>query len=108
MSETPMRFSSQRRVRGPWRAYMDGIAKHRGDLHRYCRRLTGNLWDGEDLMQDTLVRVFGLLGRSDMKLENPRAYLIRTATNIWIDRMRRQAREQAIIALEFPETSVPA
>jgi RNA polymerase sigma-70 factor (ECF subfamily) len=57
-------------------------------------------------MQDTLVRVFGFLGRNDVKLENPRAYLIRTATNIWIDRMRRQAREQSILALEQPETSV--
>lgn len=106
MSETSRRFAGQRRVRGPWRAYLDGIARYRGDLNRYCRRLTGNLWDGEDLMQDALVRVFGLLGRSDARVENPRAYLIRTATNIWIDRMRRQAREQAILALGIPETSV--
>lgn len=31
---------------------------HRGKLHRYCRRLTGNVWDGEDLMQDEEGRVY--------------------------------------------------
>jgi RNA polymerase sigma-70 factor (ECF subfamily) len=100
-------FASQAGVRGPWRGYLDGIAAHRGDLHRYCVRLTGNVWDGEDLMQDTLVRVFALLGKIDAKLENPRAYLIRTAANLWIDRMRRAAREQAALALEAPETLSP-
>jgi DNA-directed RNA polymerase specialized sigma24 family protein len=48
--------------------------------YRYCRRLTGNIWDGEDLLQDALMRVFSLLGKIDADL-NPRAYLIRTATN---------------------------
>jgi RNA polymerase sigma-70 factor, ECF subfamily len=97
------KFDNQRAVRRPWRRYLDSVAMHRGDLHRYCRRLTGNVWDGEDLMQDTLVRVFSLLGRNDARLEHPRAYLIRTATNLWIDRMRRVAREQAALAMESPE-----
>ena len=69
-------------------------------LHAYCRRLTGNVWDGEDLVQDTLVRVFSLLGKTDAKLENPKAYLIRAATNLWIHRVRRAAREQAAMMLE--------
>src|SRR6185295_7554802 len=66
-------------------------------------RLTGNVWDGEDLVQDTLVRVFSLLGKTDAGLENPRAYLVRTATNLWIDRVRRSAREQAALQLEAAE-----
>jgi RNA polymerase sigma-70 factor, ECF subfamily len=61
------------------------------------------VWDGEDLAQDTLVRVFSLLGKSDVKLENPKAYLIRTAANLWIDRVRRAAREQAAMVLERAE-----
>ena len=101
------RFANQAAVRGPWRNYLDSLAQYRPDLHRYCRRLTGNVWDGEDLMQDTLVRVFSMLGKIDANLENPRAYLIRTATNLWIDRVRRSAREQAILALETPEQSTP-
>ncbi len=93
-------FSVQRSLRGPWRRYVDRLAEHRPALHAYCRRLTGNVWDGEDLVQDTLVRVFSLLGRSDTPLDNPRAYLVRTAANLWIDRVRRSAREQAAMLLE--------
>jgi len=108
MTDTEKRFANQAAVRGPWRKYLDSLAQYRGDLHRYCRRLTGNVWDGEDLMQDTLVRVFSMLGKIDANLENPRAYMIRTATNLWIDRVRRSAREQAILALDLPEeTTAP-
>jgi RNA polymerase sigma-70 factor (ECF subfamily) len=98
-------FGVQRSVRRPWRRYIDRLAEHRPALHAYCRRLTGNVWDGEDLVQDTLVRVFSLLGKTDARLENPKAYLIRTATNLWIDRVRRRAREQAAIALEQGEAA---
>src|SRR5262245_15896250 len=107
MTGTTKRFANQGAVRGPWRGYLDSLAQHRENLHRYCRRLTGNVWDGEDLMQDTLVRVFSMLGKIDADLENPRAYLIRTATNLWIDRVRRSAREQAILALDATEPSTP-
>ena len=56
-----------------------------------------------NIVQDTLVRVFSLLGKTDTRLENPRAYLIRTAANLWIDRIRRSAREQAALLLEKAE-----
>src|SRR5262245_16264516 len=109
MKRSPSPFGMQRSVRGPWRRYVDGLAEHRPALHAYCRRLTGNVWDGEDLVQDTLVRVFSLLGKADTRLENPRAYLIRTAANLWIDRIRRSTREQAAMLLEYAEpVSTPA
>src|SRR5262249_45285489 len=101
-------FNNQSAIRGPWRAYLDSIAPYRRDLHGYCRRLTGNVWDGEDLMQDTRMRVFSLRGRTDAKLETPRAYLIRAATHIWIDRLRRSAREQAALTLEAPAAELPS
>src|SRR5215469_5468784 len=100
-------FAVQRAIRGPWRRYLDRLEEHRPALHAYCRQLTGNVWDGEDLVQDTLLRVFSLLGRTDARLENPRAYLIRTATNLWIDRVRRSAREQAALAMQQAEPSAP-
>src|SRR5215510_9783614 len=100
-------FEMQADVRRPWRRYLDSLNAIRPEVHRYCCRLTGNVWDGEDLMQDTLVRVFSMLGKIDANLENPRAYLIRTATNLWIDRVRRSAREQAILAMEMPEGATP-
>jgi len=52
------------------------------------------VWDAEDLVQDTLLKGFGAIGRGDLhgdesRVRNPRAYLVRIATNLWIDRMRR-------------------
>jgi RNA polymerase sigma-70 factor (ECF subfamily) len=95
MGQPESPFAVQPQVRTPWRRYLDDLAPLRPALHRYCCRLTGNLWDGEDLVQDTLVRVFSLLGKIDVDLEEPRAYLIRTATHLWIDRIRRRTRERA-------------
>jgi RNA polymerase sigma-70 factor (ECF subfamily) len=90
----------QKDVRCPWRAYLDSLVPLRPVLHRYCTRLCGNVWDGADLVQDALVRVFSLLGKIDGDLDNPRAYLIRTATHLWIDRERRRARERALLESE--------
>jgi hypothetical protein len=42
--------------------YIDFVAPLRSSLHKYCRRLTGNLWDAEDPIQDMLLRAFGTLG----------------------------------------------
>jgi RNA polymerase sigma-70 factor (ECF subfamily) len=78
-----------------WNRYVDVVAPHRPALHRYCVQLAGNLWDGEDLVQDTLVRVFAMLGKRWASIEKPAAYLARVATNLWIDRARRQGLEHA-------------
>lgn len=99
-------FSVRRAVGREWRRYVDSLVDCRPTLHAYCYRLTGNVWDGEDLVQDALVRVFCVLGRTDAPLEHPKAYLIRTATNLWIDRVRRSAREQAALALERAESAM--
>jgi RNA polymerase sigma-70 factor (ECF subfamily) len=88
-------FTMQAEVRGPWRRFIDAIAPLRPELLRYCRGLTGNVWDAEDLLQDALLRVFGALGKNDAPVTNPRAYLVRTATHIWFDRLRRLRLERA-------------
>jgi len=101
-------FSVQADVRGPWRRYLDALAPMRPALHRYCCKLTGNIWDGEDLMQDALLRVFGLLGKIDADLANPRAYFIRTATHLWIDEQRRSARHRSWAANQLDEGAADA
>jgi RNA polymerase sigma-70 factor (ECF subfamily) len=80
-------------LRAAWHRYIDLLAPLRPGLHGYCRRLTGNVWDAEDLVQDTLLRSFGTLGSIFNRIENPRAYLLRTATNLWIDTVRRRGHE---------------
>ncbi|HVH18583.1 MAG TPA: sigma-70 family RNA polymerase sigma factor [Myxococcota bacterium] len=80
-------------LRAAWHRYVDLTAPLRADLHRYCRRLTGNVWDAEDLVQETLLRGFSRLGQVHHEVRNPRAYLLRAATHGWIDSLRRRAVE---------------
>jgi RNA polymerase sigma-70 factor (ECF subfamily) len=87
-------------LRGAWQRYIDLLIPLRPGLHRYCRRLTGNLWDAEDLAQDTLLRAFATLGSMHQSIENPRAYLFRTATNGWIDTLRRRGSESDALAAQ--------
>lgn len=103
-------FAAQSQVRGPWRAYLDQLAPFRPELYRHCLSLTSNIWDAEDLAQDALMKVYSLLGKIDADLDNPKGYLIRTATNLWIDRVRRRAREVDMLALQaaLPSDTEPA
>jgi len=90
-------------LRAAWHRYVDLTAPLRPALHAYCRRLTGDLWDAEDLVQDALLRAFGTLGHVHHAIANPRAYLLRIATNLWIDTVRRRVAEAAAIAAQAAE-----
>jgi RNA polymerase sigma-70 factor (ECF subfamily) len=80
-------------LRSAWQRFVDELAPLRPALHAYCRRLTGNVWDAEDLVQEALLRAFGQWGVTEPVIRNPRAYLLRIATNVWIDTLRRRGRE---------------
>jgi RNA polymerase sigma-70 factor (ECF subfamily) len=92
------------RTQRGWARYVDLLAPFRPDLHRYCRRLTGNLWDAEDLVQETVLRGFATLGQVHQPIANPRGYLVRIATRLWIDALRRREVE----ARQAPELPAPA
>ena len=91
-------------TRAAWQRYLDLLTPFRPDLHRYCRKLTGNVWDAEDLAQDTLVRAFASLGYVHRHIDNPRGYLLRTASNLWIDAVRRRASDAAMRVGIQPDT----
>jgi RNA polymerase sigma factor (sigma-70 family) len=67
----------------------------RPELHRYCARLMGSVIDGEDVVQDTLVRAFVAL--QDLELQDPeqtpplRPWLFRIAHNRALDLLRGRA-----------------
>lgn len=65
------------------------VAPHRGPLWRYCCSLTGSIWDGEDLFQETLAKAFSALPQIWQPI-SPKAYLFRIATNAWTDDLRRR------------------
>jgi RNA polymerase sigma-70 factor (ECF subfamily) len=93
-------------VKGAWHRYLDAFEPLRPELYRYCRALTRSAWDAEDLVQDALSRGFVTLGGLFQEIHNPRAWLYRVASNLWIDRQRRPREEPAAPALPEP-TSVP-
>jgi RNA polymerase sigma-70 factor, ECF subfamily len=83
-------------VRSSWHRFLDVFEPMRPELYRYCRCLTRSAWDAEDLVQDTLVRGFVTLGTMFRELANPRAWLFRVASNMWIDRVRGARFELAV------------
>jgi RNA polymerase sigma-70 factor, ECF subfamily len=80
-------------LRASWHRFVDELVPLRPILHGYCRKLTGNVFDAEDLAQDTLLRAFAQWGVTEPPIRNPKAYLLRTATNVWIDALRRRDTE---------------
>jgi RNA polymerase sigma-70 factor, ECF subfamily len=85
------------------RQFLVQIAPLRPDLHRYCRRLTGDIWDAEDLLQETLARAFTAAAQSHQQIERPMAWLLRIASNTYIDWTRKPAPSPAPV----PDTAVP-
>lgn len=87
-------------VKASWHRFLDEFEAHRPELYRYCRHLTRDPWDAEDLAQDALARAFVTLGSLFKPMpSNPKVWLFRVASNLWIDRIRR-ARE---VTGEVPE-----
>jgi hypothetical protein len=92
MAHSSKTISKTRAMGRHWRSFVDRTDEHRSALHAHCMRLTGSVWDAEDLAQDTLLRLFGALARTEDDVPDPRTYLLRPATHLWIDRLRREAR----------------
>jgi RNA polymerase sigma-70 factor (ECF subfamily) len=66
----------------------------RPELHRYCARLMGSVIDGEDVVQDTLVRALAALQEiEEQRQEMPplRPWLFRIAHNRALDLLRGRA-----------------
>src|SRR5262245_11316924 len=90
-------------VKASWRRFLDTYEPLRPDLYRYCRHLTRSPWDAEDMAQETLARAFVALGAMTEPPHHPRAWLLRVASNLWLNRTR-QARElPTAFAAEAPE-----
>lgn len=65
------------------------VAECRPDLFKFCRKLTGNPWDAEDLVQDTLMTAYGRLADKHAGIQNIKSYLFKVASNQWISWCRR-------------------
>jgi RNA polymerase sigma-70 factor (ECF subfamily) len=70
------------------------LVELRPRLHRYCARMTGSVIDGEDVVQDTVVKALEASSRCDpvVRLD---AWLFRVAHNAALDHLRRHVRTES-------------
>lgn len=76
----------------------------RPELHAYCARMTGSIFEAEDVVQDTLMAAYYELS---MLRELPalRPWLFRIAYHRTIDQLRRRQRRAADVALDTVDAS---
>jgi RNA polymerase sigma-70 factor, ECF subfamily len=71
----------------------------RPKLHRYCARMVGSVIDGEDVLQDALIKAVEAFA-STGPVQNPQAWLFRIAHNTALDFLRRRNRQGALQSME--------
>ena len=64
-------------------------------LHRYCARMVGSVIDGEDVLQDTLIKAVEAFASAG-PIGNPEGWLFRIAHNTALDFLRRRNRQEAL------------
>ena len=75
---------------------IDGLlAEMRPQLHRYCARMVGSVIDGEDVLQDALIKAMESFSPQG-QIGNPRGWLFRIAHNTALDFLRRRNRQEAL------------
>lgn len=90
MKESTLGADIRGTTQASWNQFLAAVDPLRPDLCRFCRKLTGNVWDAEDLIQDTLEQAFARLASLNHDIDSPRAYVLRVASNLWISRLRRE------------------
>src|ERR1700735_3995279 len=81
------------------------LVELRPKLHRYCARMTGSVIDGEDVLQEALVKAVKARPESG-EIAQPERWLFRIAHNAALDYLRRRARAEARQSNEDPEMIV--
>lgn len=79
---------------GPGEAFEHLLGELRPRLHRYCARMTGSVIDGEDVVQEALLKALEALPSAG-PLACPQSWLFRVAHNAALDFLRRRARQEA-------------
>jgi RNA polymerase sigma-70 factor (ECF subfamily) len=70
------------------------LAQLRPRLHRYCARMTGSVIDGEDVVQEALLKAMQATP-AEGSIANPEGWLFRIAHHAALDFLRRQTREDS-------------
>lgn len=86
--------------------FMELVDDIRPELHRYCARMTGSVFDGEDVVQDTLAKAYFALGQMQQP-PNMRPWLFRIAHNTAMDFLKRYERQHVEPVAEVPDRAEP-
>jgi len=87
-------------VPSPAMADIDGLlVAMRPKLHRYCARMVGSVIDGEDVLQDALIKAVEAFAAAG-PIGNPEGWLFRIAHNTALDFLRRRNRQDALRSSE--------
>jgi RNA polymerase sigma-70 factor (ECF subfamily) len=70
------------------------MAELRPALHRYCSRMVGSAFEGEDVLQDVLIKAVEAWPLAGV-VERPEGWLFRIAHNTALDALRRRRRRAA-------------
>jgi RNA polymerase sigma-70 factor (ECF subfamily) len=75
------------------------LVEFRPKLHRYCARMTGSVFDGEDVLQDALSKAIRAFDEATAPADLE-AWLVRIAHNTAVDFLRRRSREAKTLTHE--------
>lgn len=78
---------------------IDLVDAHSKDIYNFCRQLTKNKEEADDLYQDTFLKAIELCAIID-KGNNPKSYLLSIAVKLWKNRRRKYAWRKRIAAME--------
>src|ERR1700729_453341 len=71
------------------------LVEMRPKLHRYCARMGGSVIDGEDVLQDALIKAVEAFASAG-PIGNLEGWLFRIAHNTALDFLRRRNRQDAL------------
>jgi RNA polymerase sigma-70 factor, ECF subfamily len=83
------------------------LGEMRPRLHRYCAHMTGSVIDGEDVVQEAIVKALGAYPTADPVVDLG-AWLFRITHNAALDFLRRRARIDATHSNEDLDTMIDA
>src|SRR6266851_5141450 len=83
-------------------AFVRLLADLRPKLHRYCARMTGSVIDGEDVVQEALMKAFVAL-TDHQPIAQLESWLFRISHNTALDYLRHRARQNATHSNEDPD-----